>query len=267
MTQGARKEQIIADLSKNLMEPRITVVGCGGAGNNITNGLYWNNKSINTVAINTDEAKLEEIEVHTKILIGNDITYGKGTNGSPEVGEYCAQLARETISKVLEGSDIVFVVAGMGGGTGTGTAPVVANIAQDLDAITFVIAINPFSHEGGRREIAQEGLTKLKEKISNLIILENDRLLSLAGDCTLDEGFGIIERSINNLISSMSNRIVEVLREQIRLEVSEALMDIEDVVIVKPASITVPEIIRAESMEAELEVPYAHNIASQFLTR
>src|SRR5690554_4491354 len=104
MTQGARKEQIIADLSKNLMEPRITVVGCGGAGNNITNGLYWNNKSINTVAINTDEAKLEEIEVHTKILIGNDITYGKGTNGSPEVGEYCAQLARETISKVLEGS-------------------------------------------------------------------------------------------------------------------------------------------------------------------
>jgi cell division protein FtsZ len=264
---GIKKEQIVADLSRSLMEPKITIVGCGGAGNNIVNGLYWSNKNVNTVAINTDEAKLQEIEVHTKVLIGTDVTFGRGTNGLPEVGEHCAELARGAISKVLRGSDIVFIVAGMGGGTGTGAAPVVAEVARELDAITFIIAINPFAHEGARREIAQEGIRRLKQTTSNVIVLENDRLLNLAGDCTISESFAIIERSISSLIGSLSERITRVLQEQIRQEVSEALMEMETVRVARPASVVVPEIIRAKSVAASLEMPFGPSVAPQFLTR
>ena len=267
MTHGIKKEQIVADLGRSLMEPKITVVGCGGAGNNIVNGLYWSNKSVNTVAINTDEAKLQEIEVHSKVLIGTDVTYGRGANGFPEVGERCAELAKGVISKVLRGSDIVIIVAGMGSGTGTGAAPVVAEIARELDAITFVIAINPFAHEGGRREIAKEGIRRLRQETSNVIVLENDRLLSLAGDCTISESFSVMERSINSLIGSLSERITRVLQEQIRQEVTEALMEMETVRVARPASVTVPEIIRAKSVAANLEMPFTPSMAPQFLTR
>ena len=267
MMHGIKKDEIVADLSRSLMEPKITVVGCGGAGNNIVNGLYWSNKKVNTVAINTDEAKLKEIEVHTKVQIGTDVTYGRDAKGQPEVGEHCAELARGVISKVLKDSDIVFIVAGMGGGTGTGAAPVVAEIANGLDAITFVIAINPFAHEGGRLEIAKEGIRRIRQETSNVIVLENDRLLDLAGDCSIAESFSVIERSVNSLIGSLSERITRVLQEQIRYEVSEALMEMETVRMARPASVTVPEIIRAKSVAANMEMPFSPSMGPQFLSR
>ena len=267
MMKGIKREQIVEDLSRSLMEPKISVVGCGGAGNNIVNSLYWNNKNVNTIAINTDEAKLEEIEAHTKILIGTDVTFGKSANGFPEVGEHCAELARGAISKYLKDSDIVFIVAGMGGGTGTGAAPVVAEIARELDAVTFAIAINPFAHEGGRKEVAKEGVRRLKQAASNVIVLENDRLLNLAGDCTISESFAIIERSINNLIGSLSEKISREVQEQIRQEVFEAIIEMDTIKMAKPISTTMPEIVRAESVTAAMGMPFSPNLAPQFLTR
>ena len=267
MMKGIKKEQIVADLSRSLMGPKISVVGCGGAGNNIVNSLYWSNKNVKTIAINTDQSTLEAIEAHTKILIGTDVTFGKSANGFPEVGEHCAELARGAISKHIKDSDIVFIVAGMGGGTGTGAAPVVAEIAREANAVTFAIAINPFSHEGGRKEVAREGIRRLKQAASNVIILENDRLLNLAGDCTISECFGIIERSVNNLIGSLSERISRQLQEQISQEVSETMMEVETIRMPKPISATMPEIIRAESVAIDRKMPFAPGIAPQFLTR
>lgn len=267
MMQGIGMEQIISDLSKSLMDPKISVVGCGGAGNNIVNSLYWSNKNVHTVAINTDETKLQEIDVHTKIQIGTDVTFGKSANGFPDVGETCAELARGVISKVLKDSDIVFIVAGMGGGTGTGAAPVVADIARELDVITFAIAIYPFSHEGGRREVAKEGVRRLKQATPNVIVLENDHLLDLVGDCTISESFGVIDRSISSIISSLSERIVRELQDQIRYEVSEALMEMDMGRTSKPAPMAVPEVLRAKSVAADMEMPFIPSIAPQHYTR
>ncbi len=227
MMLGTKNEQIVAALSKGLTEPKISVVGCGGAGGNIINSIYWSNKNVETIAINTDENKLEKVDAHKKVLIGKDVTHGQGADGFPEVGECCAEKARSTIEGVLKGSDIVFIVAGMGGGTGTGAAPVVANVAKSLNAVTFAIAINPFSYENGRQEIAKAGIKKLREAAETTIVLDNDRLLQIAGDITINESFSIMERSINKLIDSVSSKISSDLINQIRTEVDEAMQENE----------------------------------------
>lgn len=263
-----KKEQIVAALSKGLIEPKISVVGCGGAGNNIVHSIYWSNKSVETIAINTDESKLEKVDAHKRILIGKDITHGLGAEGFPEVGEHCAEMARGTIEDVLKGSDIVFIVAGMGGGTGTGAAPVVAEVAKKLDAVTFAIAINPFSYEGGRQDVAKEGIRKLKHQVESTIVLENDRLLNIAGDSTISESFAIIERSINNLIGSLTARISKDLQEQIRQEVVDALPELDTVELVKPTPAPpMAELICAKSLPTAVEMPFEPSITPELLSR
>jgi len=263
-----KKEQIVAALSKGLIEPKISVVGCGGAGNNIVHSIYWSNKNVETIAINTDESKLEKVDAHKRVLIGKDITHGQGAEGFPEVGEHCAEMARGAIEDVLRGSDIVFIVAGMGGGTGTGAAPVVAEVAKKLDAVTFAIAINPFSYEGGRQEVAKEGIKKLKSQVESTIVLENDRLLNIAGDSTVSESFAIIERSINNLIGSLTARISKDLQEQIRQEVVETLPDLDTIEIVKPMSAPpMAEFVAAKAIPTAMELPFEPSLAPELLTR
>src|SRR5512137_606999 len=162
MDRASTTERIVASLSKGVLEPRITVVGCGGAGNNIVQRVYTDCKSnVETVAVNTDERKLAEIEASKKVLIGKDVTKGLGADGFPEVGAYCADCAKSTFRSILDGSDIVIIVAGMGGGTGTGVAPVIAEVSKELDAVTFAIAISPFSYESERLQKAKEGISKL----------------------------------------------------------------------------------------------------------
>ncbi|MEM2943758.1 MAG: hypothetical protein QW083_02820 [Methanomassiliicoccales archaeon] len=229
MNATMKSEQIMALLSKGMIEPKITVVGCGGAGNNIVNNIYWNcRNSVETIAINTDEKKLQSIDAHKKILIGKDITYGKGAGGFPEVGEHCAECARETLRDVLKGSDIVFVIAGMGGGTGTGAAPVVAHIARELDAVTFAIAINPFSHEKECRKKAEEGIRKLREVAETTLVLDNDKLLEIAGDLPVYESFSIMERSIIKIIESVCAKITESFITQIASDIEEMLQELDE---------------------------------------
>lgn len=266
--QAMKNEKIVAALSKGLIEPRISVVGCGGAGNNIVHSIYWSNKQVETVAVNTDESKLEKVDAHKKVLIGKDVTHGQGAGGFPEVGEHCADRARGAIEGVLKGSDIVFIVAGMGGGTGTGAAPIVAEVAKGLNAVTFAIAINPFSYEGGRQEVAKHGIRKLKQAAETTIVLDNDRLLNIAGDVTVNESFSIMERSINKLIDSVSTKITEDLMTQIREEVAEAMEEYDNFeVVAQTVAPTMAELIHADSEPKPMEMPFQPSVSPELLSR
>jgi cell division protein FtsZ len=261
-------EQIVATLSKGLLEPRISVVGCGGAGNNVVNSIYWSNKHVETIAVNTDESKLERIDAHKKILIGKDVTHGQGAGGFPEVGEHCADMARSALESVLRGSDIVIVVAGMGGGTGTGAAPVVVEVAKGMNAVTFAIAINPFTHEMGRQDTAREGIKKLKSVTENTIVLENDCLLQLAGDTPINESFAIMERSINNIIESMTHQITEEVVSPIREEVEAYFRHQSDVEIIPQQTVQpFAELVTANNVSSTVDVTFTATVNPELLTR
>ncbi len=229
MDKSEQTEQLVAELSKGIIEPKITVVGCGGAGNNVVQRIFSDCRDrVETVAINTDERKLDEIEADKKILIGKDITQGEGACGFPEVGEYCADRARSVFKDVLAGSDIVIIVAGMGGGTGTGAAPIVAEVSKELDAVTFAIAINPFSYETERVRKASEGVKRLREITETTVVLDNDQLLKYAGDCSIGESFAIMERSIIKIIDSLCSQISESFISQMTPEVEEMVSRIDE---------------------------------------
>ncbi|HRU11923.1 MAG TPA: hypothetical protein P5189_05140, partial [Methanomassiliicoccales archaeon] len=208
MEQTVRTEQMVTMLSRGLTEPKISVVGCGGAGNNIVNNIFGScRKNVQTVAINTDERSLQKVNAHKKLLIGKDVTEGRGAEGFPEVGEYCAECAKDAIREAIKDRDIVFVIAGMGGGTGTGTAPVVAQVAKDLNSITFVIAITPFSFETERANKAQMGIEKLKRIAKTTVVVENDRLLSITDDLPLSKAFSVIDNSVVKIIDSFCSQV------------------------------------------------------------
>ncbi|NLX47098.1 MAG: hypothetical protein GXY70_02845 [Euryarchaeota archaeon] len=208
MEQTVRTEQIVSMLSRGLTEPKISVVGCGGAGNNIINNIFGScKKNVQTVAINTDERSLQKVNAHKKLLIGKDVTEGRGAEGFPEVAEYCAECAKDAIKDAIRDKDIVFVIAGMGGGTGTGTAPVVAQMAKDLNSITFVIAITPFSFETERVNKAQTGISKIRKIAKTTLVVENDRLLSMVDEMPLNKAFSVIDNSVVKIIDSFCSQV------------------------------------------------------------
>lgn len=204
--EGNRTEDIINAIGTSLGEPTVAVVGCGGAGSNIVHGIYWKSSRVDTVAINTDEEHLRGVDAHRKVLIGKDVSFGRDAGGFPEVGEHCAEKARDVIKEALKGYDIVFIVAGMGGGTGTGTAPVVASAAKEMNAVTFALPILPFGTEGAeRRQIAEEGVSKLKEHADFTVVLDNNRLLSIGADLPLAEALRIVDRSVMRIVEAVCN--------------------------------------------------------------
>lgn len=254
MDKSARTEQIVAMLSKGIIEPKITVVGCGGAGNNVVQRIYEDCRTrVETVAVNTDEKKLDSIEASKKVLIGKDITQGLGACGFPEVGEYCAERARDAFKQVLDGSDIVIIVAGMGGGTGTGAAPIIAEVSKELDAVTFAIAINPFSYETERLKKASEGIRRLREVTEITVVLDNDRLLQFAGDSPISESFAVMERSIIKIIDSLCLQIGESFISQITPEIEEMVqkIDEEDMCGLSPLATPEAELIHASIGELD----------------
>ncbi len=183
--------------------PHIVVVGCGGAGNNVVNGIHEAcPENVQTIALNTDKAALDGVRVHKKVFLGEHLTDGCGAKGDPELGERCAWDALAVMKNVLEPYDLVFIVAGMGGGTGTGTAPVVAEIAQSMGKVAFPIAIHPFSFEGSRIAKAKEGIARLKRVTDGTLILSNDKLLdSNGGEC------------LNAVFDRMQSNILSIVRE------------------------------------------------------
>ncbi|MGI9022778.1 MAG: cell division protein FtsZ [Acidimicrobiales bacterium] len=164
----------------------IKVVGIGGGGVNAVNRMIDAGlKGVEFIAVNTDAQALLMSDADVKLDIGRELTRGLGAGSDPDVGRQAAEAHRDEIEEVLKGSDMVFITAGKGGGTGTGGAPVVAEIAKSLGALTVGVVTRPFAFEGRRRAVqAEQGIATLKEKVDTLIVIPNDRLLSVSNEKT-----------------------------------------------------------------------------------
>lgn len=189
-------------------QARMTVVGCGGAGQNMVDWLY--SKGINgaeIVAINTDLQDLKLKNADKKILVGKEVTRGLGAGGQPQKGAEAAKESMAEIKEALKGSDMVFICAGMGGGTGTGVAPVVAKVAKDLGAIVIGVVTMPFSIERARIDKAEFGLQQLRGSTDTVVVIDNNRLVKIAGNLPVKQAFAVA----NELISVMIKGIVEII--------------------------------------------------------
>lgn len=164
----------------------IKVIGVGGGGNNAVNRMIEHGvQGVDFIAVNTDAQALNLSKAEYRLQIGNKLTRGLGAGANPEVGKKAAEESREQIEEVLRGADMVFVTAGMGGGTGTGAAPVIASIARDLGALTVGVVTRPFSFEGRKRQTqAIGGIAAMKEAVDTLIVIPNDKLLQIVDKST-----------------------------------------------------------------------------------
>ncbi len=194
-----------------ISDPKILVVGCGGAGNNSVDRLHRIGlMEAETIAINTDRAHLEGIHADKRVLIGKRITKGRGAGGHPEIAEHCAEEAREELEDLLRGADITFITVGMGGGTGTGTAPVVAEIAKELGSVVVSMATIPFAVEGrARNQRAEIGLEKLKRNSDSTIVLANDKLLSIVPKMPIDQAFSVMDQMISEVVKEITEAITQ----------------------------------------------------------
>ncbi len=196
------------DFNDDIFVPKIAVVGVGGMGSNLINRLYNSGiKSATAIAINTDLAHLNMIRAHKKLLIGKDITKGLGAGGFPEVATKCADASRSEIEEALSGYDLVFVAAGMGGGTGTGAAFVVANIAKELGATVIATVTYPFSLERSRKLKADWGIEKLSKEADATIVIENEKLLSYAPNLQIEQAFALVDNITGNAVKTIADTI------------------------------------------------------------
>ena len=188
----------------------IKVVGVGGGGNNVVNRMVQaGTKGVDFIAINTDKQALNASSATYKIQIGEKLTHGKGAGSNPEVGKKSAEESRNQIAKALEDTDMVFVTAGMGGGTGTGGAPVVAEVAREMGILTVGVVTKPFGFEGIRRmRAAEAGIAELRDKVDSLVIIPNERL-KLATDqkITFANAFAIADDVLRQAVQSISDLI------------------------------------------------------------
>lgn len=189
---------------------KIKVIGVGGGGNNAINRMKSSGvKGVEFVAINTDKQALDAIDTDQRIQIGQKLTRGLGSGGNPEVGEKAADESKSEIADILQGADMVFVTAGMGGGTGTGAAPLVAQVAKEMGILTVAVVTKPFVFEGKNRQLqAEKGIEKLKDKVDTLIVIPNDRLLQLAEKrTTMVEAFNMADHVLLDGIRGISDLI------------------------------------------------------------
>lgn len=191
--------------------PIIAFVGVGGAGNNTVNRIETMGKieGVETIAINTDRLHLDAIQADRKVLIGKSLTKGLHAGGIPELGRKAAELSRDALKDILKDKDIVFITAGMGGGTGTGASPVIAEIAKKAGAIVIAMVSFPFEAESKRRRRAVEGIEELRNVTDTVIVLENDKLLKYAGDLPLNEAFAVMDQLIAETVRGISETITQ----------------------------------------------------------
>jgi len=189
---------------------RIKVIGVGGAGKNIVNHMVSAKvKGVEFIAMNTDAQDLHHSLASRKIHIGKNLTRGLGTGMNPELGKRAAEETKEEIQEALKGSDMIFVTAGMGGGTGTGAAPVVARTAKELGALTIGVVTRPFFFEGSQRgKLAEMGLSDLEKEVDALIVIPNDRLLSnTTRETTFLSAFAMSDEVLRQAVEGISNLI------------------------------------------------------------
>ncbi len=191
--------------------PVIKVIGVGGGGGNAVNRMVkMGVRSVEFIAVNTDDHVLQFSSANQKIQIGEKITHGKGAGSKPDVGREAAEENREEIQAVLKDTDMVFITAGMGGGTGTGAAPVVAEIAQEMGILTVAIVTKPFAFEGRKRmEQAEQGIARLREHVDSLIVVPNERLKFASEQrITLKNAFDIADDVLRQGVQSISDLIL-----------------------------------------------------------
>ena len=188
----------------------IKVVGCGGGGTNAVNRMVEANlRGVQFIAVNTDRQALTLSQADVKIQIGEKLTKGLGAGAVPEVGRRAAEESREEIAQALKGADLVFVTAGMGGGTGTGAAPIVAEIAREMNCLTIAVVTKPFAFEGKQRmKNAEMGINDLKQSVDTLVVIPNDRLLQVVSKgTTMVEAFRIADDVLRQGIQGISDLI------------------------------------------------------------
>jgi cell division protein FtsZ len=207
---GTMTDEQLQDVLRDL-QTNITVVGCGGAGGNTVNRMSEEGiKGASLVAANTDVQHLVNIEADTKILMGEQKTQGRGAGSLPQVGEEAALESQEDIHDSIQGSDMVFVTAGLGGGTGTGSAPVVAKAAREAGALTIAIVTTPFTAEGEvRRTNAEAGLERLRDVADTVIVVPNDRLLDSVGKLPVKQAFKVSDEVLMRSVKGITELITD----------------------------------------------------------
>ena len=223
MSKSRNMESFITDAVENKFEeesrlkfdgedmfgtPRITIVGCGGAGGNtITRLNKLGVKGAETIAINTDKQALDLVEADQKLLIGGNLTRGLGAGGFPDVAERAARESSREIEEMIKDADLVFITAGMGGGTGTGSAPVVAEIAKKHNAVVTCMVSTPFNVERARLIKADEGLDQLRVKADSTVVLDNNKLLEFVPNLPINQAFSVMDQMIAETVKGLSETI------------------------------------------------------------
>ena len=209
-SRKAPKRRVVRQKNKDYNFAKIKVVGIGGGGGNAISRMYdFFPRQVEVIAINTDIQDLQNTQARKRIRIGKNLTKGLGTGMNPDLGRQSAEENREEITEALKGADMVFITAGFGGGTGSGAAPVVAEIAREMGLLTVAIITKPFTFEGAQRmQIAQEAFLKLRDRVDTLITIPNDRIFSLiAKDTSLFKAFEEIDEVLKNSVLGITEMI------------------------------------------------------------
>ncbi len=196
-------------IDEQAQEAVIKVIGVGGCGGNAVDHMIVQGvQGVEFICANTDAQALKRNRAKSQLQLGGEITKGLGAGANPEIGRKAALEDRERIAEMISGADMLFLTAGMGGGTGTGAAPVVAEIAKELGILTVAVVTKPFAFEGKRQRIAQEGLDALAQHVDSLIVIPNDKLMQVLGNAiTLDEAF----RAANDVLHGAVAGIAEII--------------------------------------------------------
>jgi cell division protein FtsZ len=203
-------EYVTDDDLASVGKPKIVIVGCGGGGcNSVSRMNELGLSSVETIAINTDRPQLAKVKAHRRLLIGQGITNGNGAGSDPEVGRLCAENAVPEISKLLQGATLTFVTVGMGGGTGTGAAPVVADVARRCGSLVVSIATTPFEMEGSRNRVAIRGLRSLRSASDTCLVLDNNRLLDMVSNLPFHQALSIMDELISEMVKGTVEAITE----------------------------------------------------------
>ncbi len=189
---------------------RIVVIGVGGAGNNAVNRMIDEDiSSVEFYVANTDRQALSTSKARNRLVLGNDLTQGLGSGGEPSVGREAAEASSEDIRNIVRGANMVFIAAGMGGGTGTGAAPVVARIAKEEGALTIAIVTRPFEFEGKKRIVnSVEGLNELRAMVDSIIVVSNDKLLMVNGTSSIQDAFAESDRVLAQSVKTVTDLIL-----------------------------------------------------------
>lgn len=209
--EHALKHALQDTINSEIQSPgycRIVVAGVGGAGNNTVTRLMENGVvGAECVAINTDALHLSVSKAHRKILIGEKLTRGLGVGGDPKLGRAAIEESRKRIEDLFTGADIAFITAGLGGGTGTGAAPVVAEIARRKGALTVGVVTTPFRIERGRMEHAAFALTEMRRQCDTVVVIDNNKLMQLVPQLPINEAFRVADQVLANMIKGIAETI------------------------------------------------------------